>query len=288
MNVPGEDKRKSISLSVSLLVHGVLLLLFFFIIAWREPDPPIPEYGIELSFGMSVKGKSASPKKVSAPAPKDNTDVNQEESQESEISEETEEVEETINQEIAQTETETQELESPDLVEEEFIESSNESAETVESSSDPTPVADEKEKNNTNNNGAANDGQKETDSPEANNEKEESGGNDEAETIDERALYGKKEGTSNQGSFLNLVGWSWDSKPRPNDTSSENGKIIFQISIDDRGDIIGIKTIESTVTPLVEKIYKDEVRKLTFSPTSDNFSPATVSKGEITFIIKSR
>ena len=38
----------------------------------------------------------------------------------------------------------------------------------------------------------------------------------------------------------------------------------------------------------IEKIYKDEVLKLTFSPTSSNYNPADISKGTITFIIKSK
>ena len=35
----------------------------------------------------------------------------------------------------------------------------------------------------------------------------------------------------------------------------------------------------------VENIYKEEVLKLTFSPTNNN-NPADISKGKITFIIK--
>lgn len=78
----------------------------------------------------------------------------------------------------------------------------------------------------------------------------------------------------------------WDFKPQPKDTSDESGKIVFEIKIDDRGDIISIKTIEKTVSPTVEAIYKAEVEKLTFSKT-DNLPPASQSIGRITFLIKS-
>ena len=48
---------------------------------------------------------------------------------------------------------------------------------------------------------------------------------------------------------------------------------------------IGLKTLETTLSPKVEKIYREEILKLTFSPTNNN-NPAEISKGKITFIIK--
>ena len=51
---------------------------------------------------------------------------------------------------------------------------------------------------------------------------------------------------------------------------------------------MNIRTIETTVNPSIEKIYQDEVLKLKFSPTSTNYDPADISKGTITFIIKSK
>jgi hypothetical protein len=85
-----------------------------------------------------------------------------------------------------------------------------------------------------------------------------------------------------------MTGWVWDFPPKPDDTSSENGKIVFEIVVDDMGDLISVRTIEKTVSPEVERIYRMEVEKLTFSATSDNSIPAPVSKGKITFLIRSR
>lgn len=47
-----EKKNKRWGMIVSLGLHLSLLILFFFLLAWREPNPPLPEYGIELNFGM--------------------------------------------------------------------------------------------------------------------------------------------------------------------------------------------------------------------------------------------
>jgi hypothetical protein len=63
-----------------------------------------------------------------------------------------------------------------------------------------------------------------------------------------------------------LSGWRWDFEPNPPDTSNENGKIVFEIKIDDRGEIISVRTLEKTVSPEVERIYRQEVESLTFSP----------------------
>ena len=82
-----------------------------------------------------------------------------------------------------------------------------------------------------------------------------------------------------------MQGWIWDFEPNPQDKSSESGKIVFEITVDYYGEIVGLKTIETTLSPKVENIYKEEVLKLTFSPTNTN-NPADISKGKITFIIK--
>ena len=49
-------KNKRNAAIVSVLVHSILLLAFLFILAWKEPDPPLPEYGIELNFGLDNVG----------------------------------------------------------------------------------------------------------------------------------------------------------------------------------------------------------------------------------------
>lgn len=51
-----EKKNKKIGMAVSVGLHAIVLLIFFFILAWRAPDPPLPEYGIELNFGLDDAG----------------------------------------------------------------------------------------------------------------------------------------------------------------------------------------------------------------------------------------
>ena len=85
-----------------------------------------------------------------------------------------------------------------------------------------------------------------------------------------------------------MAGWMWDFEPKPNDTSSETGRIVFEIKVDDQGEILSVRRLESTVSPAIEKIYRQEVEKLTFSKTSSNAIVAPISTGKITFVIKSK
>ena len=105
--------------------------------------------------------------------------------------------------------------------------------------------------------------------------------------IDERAIFKNNSSSESgsKGSSLEMQGWIWDFEPNPIDNSRESGKIIFEIIVDYYGEIIGLRTLETTLSPAIGKIYEDEILKLTFSPTN-NDNPAEVSKGKITFIIK--
>lgn len=90
------------------------------------------------------------------------------------------------------------------------------------------------------------------------------------------------------GSSLDMAGWMWDFKPEPEDTSSETGRLVFEIKVNEEGEILSVRRLESTVSSTVEKIYRQEVEQLTFSKTSDNALVAPISTGRITFVIRSR
>ena len=104
--------------------------------------------------------------------------------------------------------------------------------------------------------------------------------------IDKRGLYSlSKESSKHTGATLELDGWKWDKIPSLQDTTEECGKIVFAIKVDENGEIISIRTIEKTVSPLVEKIYSDALRELTFSKISENQSYVKISTGKVSFIL---
>ncbi|HRG10093.1 MAG TPA: cell envelope integrity protein TolA, partial [Cyclobacteriaceae bacterium] len=56
MTTQQEQKNKRIAMMISIGFHAVLLIAFLLLMAWRAPNPPHPEYGIELNFGLDQQG----------------------------------------------------------------------------------------------------------------------------------------------------------------------------------------------------------------------------------------
>lgn len=92
-----------------------------------------------------------------------------------------------------------------------------------------------------------------------------------------------------QIAHLEMPGWEWDGSPEVNDDSSEIGKIIFEITVDDMGFVIGIRTVQKTVSPTVEHIYMDALARVTFSRSArtDMQQQSATTTGLVTFVLKS-
>ncbi|WP_026999564.1 hypothetical protein [Eisenibacter elegans] len=102
---------------------------------------------------------------------------------------------------------------------------------------------------------------------------------------DKNASYQAYGGT---GTTLTLTGWNWEKPPQVQDRSNEAGRLVFQILVDDRGEVIGVTTLESTLSATVEKLYERELYRTRFYPIEANTNPAPVSKGVVTFVIRNR
>ena len=247
MDTNKDLKRKAFWLTVTTNV--IFFLMMMIIVAWKETYPPPEEYGIELGFETS---------ELSEPSDVLN---------ESEDS--FEEIEESSDDEIIDEQT-TEEIIDSDEEEEIAEDEINNEESDLDLLNENESITEEKV-----------------------SESSESEDNKEEETIlknkiiDERALFNKNTSSSSgsKGSSLEMQGWVWDIEPKPIDNSRESGKIVFEIIVDYYGEIVGLKTIETTLSPNIEKIYKEEIYKLTFSPTNNN-NPAELSKGKITFLIK--
>ncbi|MCY7353160.1 MAG: hypothetical protein LH606_21300 [Cytophagaceae bacterium] len=106
---------------------------------------------------------------------------------------------------------------------------------------------------------------------------------------DSKGLYGRPgSGGGGGGGSLNITGWIWTSRPVVNDPSAETGKIVLQIKVDDRGDLISVKITEKTVSQSVADLYKRAVERLSFRETNPGATRPTVSTGTITFVLRSR
>ena len=244
---------------LTLLVNIIFFLVIFFMIAWKETIPPIPEYGIEIGITEYIDDSENS----------ELDDIsNKNDKKEDNDAEIEDEIKNELNNELVEDESiqsgdnvfEKENLNEDDL--EDFNDTPIDKIETIKKE------VEDIEKENV---------EKKTTDEKLSSKK----------VIDSRSIYSEKS-NSPTGASLDLQGWMWDSLPEPKDLSKENGKIIFEIFVNIYGEIENIRTLETTVTPSVEKVYKDEVLNLSFTPTSTNYNPADISKGTITFIIKSK
>ena len=280
-----ENKNKKIGVYCSVGIHAFMAIVFFILLAWTAPDPPIPEYGIE--FSMALGAESASESQIEPEEAKN--EVVEVEAESTEVLEQSDVSKENIDESLP-IDAEQQVVEDSESVETEDINSPDVIDPIVEKESQAGPEEVEQvhvveESTATMATEVLN---QESQKEEVVEEKVE-----EAPEIEERAIMkgGDSEGKSDaesEGSSLSLSGWDWDFKPQPNDTSTENGKIVFQITVDEEGEILKIVTLEKTVSPVVEKMYKDAVMDLTFSKTSNNRTAAISSVGKITFLIRSK
>jgi periplasmic protein TonB len=275
-----EEKNRRNGMIMSIAIHAILLLILFFIIVWRAPNPPLPVYGVELNYGVDNEGSGDIQSTSTA-----NTETNEEDSKPGEPE----------SQPTPPTETakETQE-EVVTTTQESIVESTKETIKTpvVEKVKEPVkevkePTKEVKEVKETGNSGK--DGTKDTKTGNNNGDDKDKVGDkgDPKGTIDGRSLYGTPGGGGGGGASINMAGWQWDKIPKPKDESTESGRIVFQIKIDDSGEIISVIPIEKTVSNAIVKFYQTEVEKLTFTKTAGDLTASTYT-GTITFIIKSK
>ncbi len=236
-----EKKNRRIGMITSIGVHLALILAFLFIMAWRAPNPPLPEYGIELNFGLDDQGYG----EVQPETPANEAESAEEQPPVEEDAEQAEEVVEEASPEEVQEQAEqpVSKVESPVTVTE------------VKKESKPTPKKEEKpvEKKQTETEKkevlvAYNADSQKKDGPTNANQGDNPGtvgdkGSKEG-TLDAKALYGKQ-GGGGGGPALDLAGWDWDQIPRPQIANNESdGKIEFEIKVDDNGEIIAYRVLD--------------------------------------------
>lgn len=319
-----EKKDKKFSMIMSLVVHGSILTLLLFLVAWRQPDPPIPEYGIELNFGFEESGSGDIERENQAEIEETENETPPESEQETEEVveepvEETPVVEEV--KEVAQPKQEVvkevakeapkeevkaevvQEKESEVKVEEkkveEVVEKKEEVKPPVEVKKEETkPVEEKKEevkpkpKPVVDQRAIMGGGKK------AESDSKEAASNNQGKEVDERGnmgdpkgkttANGTKPGGENLGVSLSLDGWKWERPPAEKDDSQIEGVIKFRIEVDDRGTVINVIKIPGTTISdnTIIEFYKKQVEKLAFIQTDPSKLAANISKGEITFVIK--
>ncbi len=296
-----EKRNKQIGMLVSAGAHIAVLLLFIFLVAWRAPNPPLPEFGIELNFGTSNQGtgdiqpetapaESASEDQATPDSPEEVIEEMVEEA--TPVQEETETVPditetETTRAEEVITPVTTRETEAP-VNEPETKPVDKKKIVKEPKKEEPKPQPPKVLYPGKKDGAAGTAGDKNT--PANANQGDKTGtvgdqGNPEG-NVDAPSQEGKAGGDS--GSSLEITGWWWEMEPNPLDKTSEDGKITFEFQVNDKGEVISIKKVApTTVTESLVSIYKEALMETIFYKEGTG-TTEEITKGKVTFIIKAK
>jgi periplasmic protein TonB len=289
-----EKKDRRIAMLSSIGIHGAVVLLMIFIAAWRAPNPPLPEYGIELNFGLDDQGTGDV-----QPDQQVGTNETAEDDEPKPSVEDASSPEENETDEVENTEAKPVEQEVASKIESPV--SQPEKKEEVKTETPQKPVEERVEQKipskpkeepkvvyqpnkKSTSTGTATDKEGTPTSQGDSHDKTGDKGNPEG-SVDAKALYGKQGGGSG-GSSLEIAGWLWDEIPKPDVADNESGRIVFQIKVNEEGLIENIRTLETTVSPATERACREEIQRLSFTKTGANVPE--ISTGKITFVIRSK
>lgn len=298
-----EEKNRRIAAGVSIGMHVLLLLFLIYMLAWRAPDPPAPEYGIELNFGLDAVGSGDVQTMAAANVSKNVEDSKPAPTQPDPLPEpepvakatppsppqpvETPKVTTTTAEAPVSVKEVTKPQPKPQPTKEEV---------KPQPKAEPTEEVVKKEPEKpkslypgkpTTSTGNGKSGT--SDAATGNNNGDDDGAvgdkGDPEGKVDAKSLYGKAGGGA--GGSLNMPGWRYDIEPRKDPYSNVTGIIKFSIKIDADGNLTGINVVESNVSPQVVAWYKEQLQKTTFSRTGSGAANSGAS-GVVTFRITSR
>lgn len=281
-----EKKNRNVGLLTSFGVHAVALIVLFFVVAWRAPDPPLPEYGIELNFGLDDQGSGEV--QPEQPVGDDGEKVGSEQATEpsepaADVPEKSDEVatEKVVEPVVSKTESPVtvKEVEKPAVTAKETVKPEA----TYQKKEPATNPAAETTKESTA------DASKKGEAASHGDDKDKTGDKgSEQGKVDAKSLYGTP-GGGGGGDGLSLVGmagWSWAEDPeRPKLSDNESGRIVFEIECDETGEITKITTLERTLSPTAEQQLKEIIRKNSLQRTSGGKVPER-SKGRVVFSLR--
>lgn len=273
----------------SLGVHTVLFLILFFVIAWRAPDPPLPEYGIELNFGLDDqgsgevqpedqvgdKGESVTSETVSEQMPEQSAETP------SETSEPAAEKEVVPVPSKAESPVSVKEVKKPVTESKEPVKAEAKTPKKESTVTTPAETTKETAAEETARKGDA--------ASQGDNVNKTGDKGSEQGTLDAKALYGTPGGGGGgTGMNLQMAGWTWADQPSiPQLPDNENGRIVFDIECDENGDITGITTVERTLSPRAEQLLKEMIRKNSLIRTSGGKVPER-SRGRFVFVLRTK
>lgn len=270
-----EQKSRIQSALITLGVQVLLLLAFYFIVVWEQPNPPRPTYGMELNLGFSDLGagdQSQIPASTSeitatdAPAPGEVTSTQQ--------------VVSTTTPKTAPSKPSTYQAVSaqPSPIKGETVATAipaKEEQKEVNPKIVEQPKVDQRALF-----GAGGKSGKGTTSSASTGQ-----GTSDSKGDQGNPLGTGKGAAGGAGYSLDLAGWDFASRPTINDrVSTRNGRMVFKITVDGSGKVVQAIILEYNVSNAVLAYYRQVVNQLDFKKSGT--AAADFSTGKITFVVK--
>ncbi len=280
-----ERKNRRIAMITSLGVHGVILLLLLLVVAWRAPDPPLPDFGIELNFGMDVQGSGQTQPPAPVGVVEEQTAEEEAVTEEAPVPVPEEVVEEPRVEEPQPVQPEvTSKTESPVVVEEKKVEEKKvvekEEVKPVEKKPEvkEVPQAVYKPK------AEATDGQK-SGAPGSQGDDIDKAGDkgDPQGTLDAKALYGKSGGGGGGASITGFGSFGYPAINTPSLPDESNGIYEFKVHVDRDGYVTRVETLQRGLSADAERRLKATIQNLRFIPKGNPQS----AEGRISFRVVS-
>jgi protein TonB len=284
-----DKKSRNIGLIATITFHGGIALLFLLLMAWKAPNPPLPEYGVEINLGFSSEG-SGDEQIATDPGTEGTT--NESAAQPTET--QPEEIKEETTQEQAQEQVVTEEKNPVSVKEEKKKEELKTEPKKEPVKTTPTETKKQEVNKeavfNPNQTTDKTTTQKTGENKSEGDDKNKTGNKGQSTgTVDPNASYTGTNpggGDNSEGFGLQLSGWKWDRKPDPKLPENESGRLVFEIEVDENGEITRLVPIERGLSATAEKICREEILKLTFTQTGTNVP--SISKGKVTFVVKAQ
>ncbi len=283
-----EKKNRRIALITSLGVHGLVVLILLFIVAWRAPNPPLPEYGIELNFGTDLMGGGAvQPRTPVAAAESEEEEVQEEVVEDLPVPDPEEVTEEEVVEEPSPAQVEsvqpevTAKTESPVVVEEKKevkpAESPREKPAEKKEEPKPVPKAVYKPKAES---GAGKQNQETADATSHGDDPARSGDKgDRQGNVDAKALYGKQGGGGGGVSMSGFGTFGYPDINTPDLPKGSTGTYEFKVQVDEQGYVTRVEIVQRGSNIEAERRLRATIQNLQFIPKG-NPQPA---EGTITF-----
>lgn len=270
---------------LTLVIQALLLLAIYFIVVWKQPNPPTPIYGLELNLGFSDLGAGD----INSENPTATEELSSDAPAPGEISPAPQVP--VVQASPAKSNSIKAVSTQPSPIKGETVATAPiKKTETVTEAA-PTKVVEQPKVDQraifgaggTSGKGKTVVGGAQGNTMTAGDQGKATG------TIDGRALQGAGTGqgaAGGAGYSLDLSGWDFSSRPSINDrVSTRSGRIVFKITVDDSGKVTQAIPLEYNVSNEVLSYYRQVVNQLNFKKSS-TATTANFSTGKITFVIK--